>query len=75
MAMIDPKDPKAADLMRQMFGPGQVDEQIRQAIHMCWMSLPKDRKTVDELESQIRRIVERALKDLREDASQFGIGV
>jgi hypothetical protein len=34
--------------------------------------LPKERKTVDELEKQIRRIVDRALKDFREDADAFG---
>jgi len=74
MAMLGPNDPNAANQMREMFGPGQVDQQIRQAIHMCWMSLPPDKKSVDELESQVRRIFDRALKDLREDASQFGIG-
>jgi hypothetical protein len=28
----------------------------------------------DELEKQVRRIMERAFKDLREDASEFGLG-
>lgn len=57
--------------MSQFFGPGQVDQTIRQAIQMCWMALPKDKKNVEEVESQIRRLVERALKDLREDAEAF----
>lgn len=74
MAMFGASDPGASDKMRRMFGPGQVDEQIRQAIHFCWMMLPDDRKTVAELEQQFRRIVERALKDLREDADAFGLG-
>lgn len=74
MAMFDPNDPGAGDKMRLMFGPGQVDEQIRQAIHLCWMMLPDDKKTIDELEKQLRRIVDRALQDLREDASAFGLG-
>jgi hypothetical protein len=73
MAVFESNDPEAAKKMRQMFGPGHVDEQIRQVIHLCWMMLPEDRKTVDELEKQFRRIVERALKDLREDATQFGL--
>ncbi len=67
-------DPDSGDKMRQMFGPGQVDTQIRQAIHLCWMMLPEDKKTVDELEKQFRRIIERALNDLREDAEAFGLG-
>lgn len=63
-----------AERMADFFGPGQVDQTVRQAIHFCWMALPKDRKTADELEKQIRRIVDRALKDFREDSEQFGRG-
>jgi hypothetical protein len=74
MAMFQSNDPDAGKQMRQIFGPGQVDEQIRQAIHVCWMMLPEDRKTVDELEKQMRRIIDRAFKDLREDAVAFGLG-
>jgi hypothetical protein len=74
MAVFKSDDPDAGDKVRQMFGPGQVDEQIRQAIHLCWMMLPDDRKTVDECEKQFRRIVERAIRDMREDAEAFGIG-
>ena len=44
---------------------------MRQAIHFCWMSLPKDKRNVDELERQIRRLVDRALKDVREDFDEF----
>ena len=63
---------EAAEKMADFFGPGQVDQTIRQAIHFCWMALPKDRKNADELEKQVRRIVDRALKDFREDSEQFG---
>jgi hypothetical protein len=62
----------AAEKMADFFGPGQVDQTIRHAIHFCWMALPKDRRNADELEKQIRRIVDRALKDFREDSEQFG---
>lgn len=62
----------AVEKMADFFGPGQVDQTIRQAIHFCWMALPKDRKNADELEKQVRRIVDRALKDFREDSEQFG---
>jgi hypothetical protein len=64
------KDPMAA--MRDMFGPGQVDQIVRQAISSCWMALPKERRNVDEVEKEIRRLVERALANLREDQSAFG---
>lgn len=62
----------AAEKMADLFGPGQVDQSVRQAIHFCWMALPKDRKNPDELEKQVRRIVDRALKDFRDDSDQFG---
>ena len=74
MAMFEPNDRDAARNMKSMFGPGQVDQQIRQAIQMCWMMLPEDKKTVAELELQVRRILDRAIEDLRNDASAFGIG-
>ena len=72
MAMFPADD--ADERMAAMFGPAQVDQAIRQAIQFCWMGLPKDRRTADELEAQIRRIVDRALKDFRDDSRAFGIG-
>jgi hypothetical protein len=61
-----------AQKMADFFGPGQVDQSVRHAIQACWMALPKERRTSDELEKQVRRIVDRALKDFREDCEQFG---
>lgn len=59
--------------MADFFGPGQVDQMIRQGIQFCWGALSKDRKNADELEKQVRRIVvDRALKDFRDDLVQFG---
>jgi len=73
MAGFNTDDPESGEKMRAMFGPGQVDQFVRQAIQMCWMVLPDGAKTVDELEKQFRRIVDRAIKDLREDADAFGL--
>lgn len=61
----------SAARMAEMFGPGHIDQMIRQGINFCWMALPKDRRTADEVEKQIRRMVDRALKDFREDQEQF----
>jgi hypothetical protein len=73
MAIFKNDDPEGPDRMKSMFGPGQVDQQVRQAVQMCWMMLPDCSKTVDELEKQFRRIVDRAIKDLRDDADAFGL--
>jgi protein-arginine kinase activator protein McsA len=73
MAMFDNNDPETPNKLRAMFGPSQVDQSVRQAIQFCWMMLPDDAKSVDELEKQFRRIVDRAIQDLRDDASAFGL--
>jgi hypothetical protein len=62
----------APQRMARLFGPTQVDQTIRQAIQLCWMSLPESRRTPDEVERQVRRVFERAIQNLREDFSAFG---
>jgi Asp-tRNA(Asn)/Glu-tRNA(Gln) amidotransferase A subunit family amidase len=58
--------------MSEMFGPGHVDQTVRSAIQACWMALPKERRNVEEVEKEVRRIMERALANFREDAASFG---
>ena len=69
VAYSDADDPKD---LTGFFGPGHVDAVMRQTFQACWMALPKDRKNADELEKQMRRLFERALKDFREDREAFG---
>jgi hypothetical protein len=71
VAYLNPNDDDSMDRMREMFGPVQIDQQIRQAVQFCWMGLPKDKRNIDELERQIRRLVDRALRDAREDFDEF----
>ena len=67
-------DGDAENMRQQKFlSPGQVDQIIRQAIQFCWMVLPEDKRTIEEVERQIRRLVDRALDNLREDATAFGL--
>ena len=73
MAGFSSDDPESVNKMRSIFGPGQVDQMVRHAIQICWMMLPEGSKNVDELEKQLRRIVDRAISDLREDADAFGL--
>lgn len=65
-------DENPMEQMRDMFGPGHVDQTVRGAIQACWMALPKERCTAEEVEKEIRRLVERALSNLREDVAAFG---
>jgi hypothetical protein len=63
---------EAEERLTEMFGPAQIDHMIRQAVQFCWMGLPKERRSTDEVEVQARRILERALRDFREDREAFG---
>jgi hypothetical protein len=58
---------------RILHGPGAADHALRQALAMCWAILPDNRKNVAEAETELRRLVERAIRDLREDAQSFGM--
>ncbi len=77
MTPSEGNDPSSAEsaqaMMREMMGPQAVDDAIRRAIHMCWMMLPRDRKTVESVETEIRRVVDRALANMREDSQAFGL--
>jgi len=64
----NPEDEKR---FREFLSPTMVDQNIRQAIQFCWMSLPTARRNPDELENEIRRLVERAIRDFREDHHRF----
>lgn len=57
---------------RDVMGPMMIDQSLRQVITHCWMILPEDRRTPDEIEKEMMRLLKRALKDLREDAASFG---
>jgi hypothetical protein len=57
---------------RSMMGPGYVDNSIRQSIQLCWMMLPAERKTLEALEQEYRRLVDRAFRDMKEDQKSLG---
>ena len=69
----DDDDPKSVPDMLEIMGPQAADQAVRHALSACWMTLPKGKKTVEHVEAEFRRLVERAIKDLREDAKAFEI--
>jgi hypothetical protein len=56
---------------REHFSPGMADQQIRQAIQCCWMSLSQTRRSPGELEKLMRKLVDRALRDWHDDYREF----
>ena len=61
-----------AEKMSSMMGPGQVDASLRQTLQMLWMVMPAKKRNVEAIEQEFRRLVDRALRDFREDADSFG---
>lgn len=59
--------------MSDVFGPGHVDASLRQTLQILWAILPADKKNIHGVEAELRRLVDRALRDFREDAEHFGI--
>jgi len=68
---FDGENPDPAQFLK-MLGPGHVAQSVGQAIQACWMMLPQKRKTLDDLEKEFRRLVDRAFRDMREDDASFG---
>jgi hypothetical protein len=66
-----PHDPnpseEESDKLRSLLPPGQTETSLRNCIQMCWMSLPPNKRNVDDVEREVRRIVDRIFKNIRED--------
>ena len=56
---------------RPHISPSDPDQDIRHAIKTCWVVLPEEMRNVNEVERQIRRLVDRALRDFRDDFEEF----
>ena len=41
---------------RAFMPPGSLDMMILQAIQQCWMMIPKEKKTVVQVETEMRRV-------------------
>jgi hypothetical protein len=69
---FDANDPDSKKQMQAFYG-GQVDHLIRQAAQYCWMAFPPDQQNPEAVGKHLHRMVDRALRDLREDMDAFGI--
>jgi hypothetical protein len=48
---------------------------LRSALSLCSSIIPSDVRTVGAVENEFRRLVDRAIRDMHEDAAAFKIGV
>ncbi len=56
---------------RPLFSPSDPDQHVRNAIRSIWVVLPEEIRNVSEVERQIRRLVDRALRDFHDDFEEF----
>jgi len=78
MAPVPPRELQNDSQRREkpiphLMGPAILDQAIRQAIQSCWAMMPPDKKTTSAVSREIRRIVDRALRDLEDDSRAFGV--
>lgn len=71
MAGFDSRDRDGIRKMVASMGPGLPDQMVRQAIQFCWIMMPPERQHPLEVAEEMRRILERALRDFTDDASAF----
>jgi hypothetical protein len=55
------------ELPEGLVPPGGTANMIQHAIQMCWMELPKEKRSIDVIEAEINRLVARAFENLRDD--------
>ncbi len=72
LSFDDHNDHEKMAQYRRMMAP-MLDQQVRSVINMIWMALPPDRQIAEEVAKEVRRLVDRALADLQEDLTAFGL--
>jgi hypothetical protein len=68
---LDPKDPESLSKFLRQTSPDAASDSIRKAILFGWWLLPKDQRTEENLEREIRGLVDDAIREFREDKDRF----
>ena len=68
----EPPDDDSMKQMRELLGPTAVDDAVSHAIRTCWMCLPTEKRTVEEVGRQLHRILDRSLANAKDDEGIFG---
>jgi hypothetical protein len=55
-----------------LYAPAEVDQLVRKTLQLCWRAMSRDRRSIEEHQRQVHRLVERGLRDFREDREEFG---
>ena len=65
MAQFNPHNGMSDEEIQSFVGPGAVERQVRAAVDLCWMMMPKDKRTTDFVEAEIKRVVEEVFRNIR----------
>ena len=68
---LDPKDAESLSKFLRQMSPDAANDSIRKAIIFGWWLLPKDQRTEENLEREIRGLVDDAIREFREDKDRF----
>src|SRR5262249_3788624 len=68
---LDPKDPESLSKVLHQTSPDAANDSIRKAIIFGWWLLPRDQRTEENLEREIRGLVDDAIREFREDKDRF----
>jgi hypothetical protein len=68
---LDSNDPESLHKFLQENGCNAAKDAIRPTMVLGWWLLPKDQRTEDILEREIRRLVDDAIREFREDRDRF----
>src|SRR5579885_385820 len=68
---LDPKDPESLRKLLRRTSPDAATDSIRRASIFGWRLLPKDQRTEEDRERVIRRSIDGAIREFREDKDRF----
>jgi hypothetical protein len=68
---LDPSDPESLSRFVRETVPDAAKDSIAKAIMFGWWLLPADQRNDDNLEREIRRLVDDAIRDFRKDRNRF----
>ena len=68
---LDPQDPESLSKSLRAELPDAANDGIRKAIFFGWWLLPEDQRNEENLEREIRRLVDDAIREFRKDKDRF----
>lgn len=70
---VDPNDPESLARLLRERQPNAVADTIKNAVTLCWVMLPKERRTPEILGAEIHGLVESVLNEFNENRDSFDL--